>query len=146
MQKNLTIFAEKYNDFLYRFPICVFFKFQKNLLKILINYLEVEFLNKKIILLMHYLFPSVHSAFYSTWDRLKTISGAFKIKSAQFSGMCGFSDFPSWQHFSQVTPISRVFEIFSHCKCASVLGQNQDCVITIVCTTYVFKVNNTKVS
>ncbi len=39
-----------------------------------------------------------------------------------------------------------VFEIFSHCRCASVLGRNQDCVITIACTTYVFKVNFTKVS
>ncbi len=28
-----------------------------------------------------------------------------------------------------------IFEIFSHCRCASVLGWNQDCVITIVCST-----------
>ncbi len=36
-------------------------------------------------------------------------------------------------------------EIFSHCRYASVLGQNQGCVITIVYTIYVFKVNFTKV-
>ncbi len=35
--------------------------------------------------------------------------------------------------------ILQPFEIFYHCRCASVLGQNQNCVITIVCTTYVFK-------
>ncbi len=53
-QVSSKISSKLRKDFLYLFSICVFFKCRENLLKILINYLEIEFVNKKIILLVHY--------------------------------------------------------------------------------------------
>ncbi len=69
-QAYSKVYPKLHKDFLYLFQICVFFEFRENLLKILINYFESEFVNKKIILLMHYPSLLVHSAFSSTRDRL----------------------------------------------------------------------------
>ncbi len=61
-QVENKIYPKLRKDFFYLYLICVFFQFRENLLKTLINYFGIEFVNKKIILLMHY--PSlVHSAF-----------------------------------------------------------------------------------
>ncbi len=49
---------------MYLFPICVVFSFWEDLLKVLINYLETEFVNKKIILLMQYPFPCSFSLLF----------------------------------------------------------------------------------
>ncbi len=35
----------------------------------------------------------------------------------------------------------RTLEIFYHCRYTNVIGRNQDCVISVVCTTYVFIVD-----
>ncbi len=51
---------------------------------------------------------------------------------------CSLRDIRPWHN-------SSVFEIISHCRCASVLERNQDCVITVVYITHVFKVNFKKI-
>ncbi len=43
-----------------------------------------------------------------------------------------------------ITSRFTLFKIFYHCRCTSVVERNQDCVISIVCTTYVFIVNFAK--
>ncbi len=62
-------------------------------------YLEIEFVNKKIILLMRYPPPHPPGSFSLLFYR-RSFKGPSQesLKSVHFSGLCGFSNVPSWQH------------------------------------------------
>ncbi len=51
--------------------------------------------------------------------------------------LCQESDIYRWLGITTWRQCHLLFEIFYHCRCASVVGRNHDYVISVVCTTYV---------
>ncbi len=97
-------FTQNFIKIFSTFSNLCFFKFWENLLKILTNYLEIEFVNKKIIPLMHYPNPTPFIQPSLLLEIVcQTVSGVFTIRAdltcPHFSKLCGFSNFPSWPHW-----------------------------------------------